>query len=328
MPNTLSSGRATGHALTRSSAFASDMTPQAKPVTLKSMTGFARTDGTRGLTTWTWEVRTVNGRGLDPRMRLAPGYDALEPKVREALSRRMARGSVSANLVVTRCASSTEVRLNETVLAQVLAAIESVRVRLGPTAPPPSAEVVLQMRGVLETVDQTESEADAEATLTAMMQSFETALTGVIGARADEGRRLGDVIVAQLNEIERLTKTVANLPSRHPSVVSRRLEEQLARLLHAGPQLDATRLHQEAALLATKFDIEEELKRLLVHVAAARDLVVANEPVGRKLDFLTQEFNREANTLCAKSNESEVTRLGLALKAVIDQLREQVQNIE
>jgi uncharacterized protein (TIGR00255 family) len=161
-----------------------------------------------------------------------------------------------------------------------------------------------------------------------MLRTFEETLEGVQSARAAEGLRLGEVMASQLDEIERLAKTVANLPSRHPSVVSRRLEEQLARLLHAGPQLDAVRLHQEAALLATKFDIEEELKRLQVHVAAARDLLSASEPVGRKLDFLTQEFNREANTLCAKSNDSDVTRLGLALKAVIDQLREQVQNIE
>jgi uncharacterized protein (TIGR00255 family) len=294
----------------------------------KSMTGFARVDGTLGLTAWSWEVRTVNGRGLDPRVRFAPGYDGLEQRVRELLARRLTRGSVAVNLAVSRCASGTTVRLNEKVLNEVMTAVEAVRQRLGPGAPPATAEAVLGIRGVLETVEQSESPAETEAIQEAMLRTLDQALDGVIAARAAEGARLGDVMASQLNEIERLARTVASLPSRHPSVVSRRLEEQLARLLHSGPQLDPARLHQEAALLATKFDIEEELKRLMVHVAAARDLLASHEPVGRKLDFLTQEFNREANTLCAKSNDGEVTRLGLALKAVIDQLREQVQNIE
>jgi uncharacterized protein (TIGR00255 family) len=316
-------GRATG-----ATVAASSHSPANKPLMLKSMTGFARTDGTVGTLSWTWEVRTVNGRGLDPRIRLAQGFDVLEPRVREAIGRKLSRGSVAVNLMVTRCSSGTEVRLNETILTQVLAAVEKVRSRLGPTAPASTAESILQVRGVLETVEYTETEEQAQTTHAALLKSLDDALDGVVSARAAEGTRLAEVMLEQLSEIERIAKTVANLPSRHPSVVSRRLEEQLARLLHAGPQLDATRLHQEAALLATKFDIEEELRRLQVHVAAARDHFVAPEPVGRKLDFLTQEFNREANTLCAKSNDSDVTRLGLALKAVIDQLREQVQNIE
>jgi uncharacterized protein (TIGR00255 family) len=293
---------------------------------LKSMTGFARSDGTIGGTSWHWEVRVVNGRGLDVRLRLPSGYEGLEARVREAAAKRLTRGSAGITLAVTRQEGVSEIRLNETALAQVLAAAERVRALIG--GEPPRVEAVLGLKGVLEFVEANESEQKARARFDAMMASLEKALDDVVGVRAKEGARLGTVLRDQLAEVERLTSAIAASPARSPDSIRQRLREQVDRLLDHSTPFDAVRLHQEAALLATRADVEEELQRLAVHVAAARDLLAVDEPVGRKLDFLSQEFNREANTLCSKSNDAEITQMGLRLRAVIDQMREQVQNIE
>ncbi len=293
---------------------------------LSSMTGFARADGTRGPVSWHWEVRTVNGRGLDVRLRLAPGHDVLEPRIREAVAKHLSRGSVSVNLAVRRIEGVSEVRLNEAVLGQVLAASEKVRQRLGADAP--RVEGLLQLRGVLDFVEAEDDEAEVEARGAHMLQDLDVALAGVKGARRNEGARLATVISDQLGQIERAVAAVTSSPARSPDVIKQRLREQLAKLLDHGIALDEGRLAQEAALLATRADVEEELKRLASHVAAARELLATKGPVGRKFDFLAQEFNREANTLCSKSNDTEITRIGLDLKTVIDQMREQVQNIE
>ncbi|KAB2915044.1 MAG: YicC family protein [Hyphomicrobiaceae bacterium] len=295
-------------------------------MTIKSMTGFARADGTDGPVSWHWELRSVNGRGLDLRMRLAPGFEALEPRVREAVAKRISRGSVSVNLNVKRSEGATEIRLNESALRQVLAAM--ARLQAMTEAAPPRAEALLGIRGVLEFVEPQESEAEARARVETMLAGLAQALDGMVGARAAEGRRLEAVIREQLAAIERLVATVAALPARTTEAVRQRLREQLARLFEAGAPLDEARLYQEAAMLATRADVEEELKRLGAHVAAARELLASPEPAGRRLDFLAQEFNREANTLCSKANDADTTRAGLELKAVIDQMREQVQNIE
>jgi uncharacterized protein (TIGR00255 family) len=293
---------------------------------LKSMTGFARSDGAFGGTSWHWEVRAVNGRGFDLRLRLPQGYEGLEARVREAAAKRLTRGSVAITLAVKRQEGISEIRLNEAALAQVLAAGERVRALTG--GEPPRVEGLLGLKSVLEFVEASESEQEAEARSDAMMKILEKALDDVVAARASEGARLRAVLRDQLAEVERLIGAIAASPSRSPESIKQRLREQVARLLDNAAAFDATRLHQEAVLLATRADVEEELKRLAVHVAAARDLLDANEPVGRRLDFLSQEFNREANTLCSKSNSAEITRMGLQLKAVIDQIREQVQNIE
>ena len=293
---------------------------------LKSMTGFARSDGAFGGTSWHWEVRAVNGRGFDLRLRLPQGYEGLEARVREAAAKRLTRGSVAITLAVKRQEGISEIRLNEAALAQVLAAGERVRALTG--GEPPRVEGLLGLKSVLEFVEASESEQEAEARSDAMMKILEKALDDVVAARASEGARLRAVLRDQLAEVERLIGAIAASPSRSPESIKQRLREQVARLLDNAAAFDATRLHQEAVLLATRADVEEELKRLAVHVAAARDLLDANEPVGRRLDFLSQEFNREANTLCSKSNAAEITRMGLQLKAVIDQIREQVQNIE
>jgi len=292
---------------------------------IKSMTGFARTEGCHAALRWHWELRSVNGRGLDLRFRLPPGFDQIEPKLREAAQKRLVRGSVNATLSMQRDASAAAIRLNEAALMQAVAAADRAVALTGAIRPP--LEALLAIRGVLE-VAEPEEEAGNEALFKPAVASFEAAVDGLVAARATEGRRLGDILSDQLAQIEALVATAANSPARSVEAIRARLAEQVARLVDASPQLDAARLHQEAALISTRADIEEEVKRLGAHVAAARELLVAAEPVGRKLEFLAQEFNREANTLCSKANAPEITRSGLGLKAVIDQLREQVQNIE
>jgi uncharacterized protein (TIGR00255 family) len=298
----------------------------ATAMTLKSMTGFARVEGNYGLSRWSWEVRTVNGRNLDLRLRLPPGFDALEARLREAASARFQRGSIQVGLNIKREEGVTAIRLNEETLAQAVKAAERVRLLTG--AGPVSVDAILGIKGVLETIEAHESEADAEAKATLLLSTFHQALEGVAATRLAEGARLQSVLFDQVAEIERLTLALENSPGRTAAAIKARMADQIARLLEASSVLDPARLHQEAVLVATKADVEEELKRLQVHVAAARELLASPDAVGRKLDFLAQEFNREANTVCSKANDSSMTSLGLSLKAVIEQLREQVQNIE
>jgi uncharacterized protein (TIGR00255 family) len=290
------------------------------------MTGFARADGTAGLFTWHWELRSVNGRGLDIRLRVPPGFEGLEPRIREAVARRVGRGSLSVNLSAKRTHGQTEIRLNEIALKQVLAAVETLKGAVD--VAPPSAEALLNVRGVLELVEPEEDEAEAALRTEAMLASLDEALDGMVRARSEEGRRLKDIVVRQLADIERLVGGIERSPSRTPAAVRQRLREQVGKLLETGVALDEARLYQEAALLAARADVEEELKRLAAHVSAARELLGKAEPAGRRLDFLAQEFNREANTLCSKASDPDTARSGLELKAVIDQMREQVQNIE
>jgi uncharacterized protein (TIGR00255 family) len=293
---------------------------------LNSMTGFGRSDGSHGRTTWAWEVRSVNGRGLDVRLRLPPGLEALEPRLREACAKRFQRGNLQIGLNLKRLAGDTEIRLNEAALAQVHAAASRAAELTG--APRPGLETLLAIKGVLEAVEPEEDEAALAQRYEAMLASFEQALAGLARARSDEGAKLSAVLDEQLARVVALTEAAAASPSRTPEAIRKRLTEQLSRLVEESQQLDPARLHQEAALLATRGDIEEELKRLTAHVATARELLAGKTAVGRQLDFLAQEFNREANTLCSKSTDTELTRIGLGLKTVIDQLREQVQNIE
>jgi uncharacterized protein (TIGR00255 family) len=242
------------------------------------------------------------------------------------VGKRIGRGSVAVNLNVKRGDGATEIRLNEAALAQVLEALDRLRRSTG--AAPPQAEALLGIKGVLEVVEKEESEEELQARAEAMLAGLGDALDGVVRARKTEGARLRAIILDQIKAIERFVATVAGAPARAPEAIRRRLTEQLARLLETGTSLDENRLYQEAALLATRADVEEELQRLGAHIAAARELLDSREPAGRRLDFLAQEFNREANTLCSKASDPEMTRAGLELKAVIDQMREQVQNIE
>ncbi|MFA5949704.1 MAG: YicC/YloC family endoribonuclease [Hyphomicrobium sp.] len=293
---------------------------------IQSMTGFARSDGALGKATWHWEVRSVNNRGLDIRLRLPPGYDAIEPRIREGIAKRITRGSVNVVLNVIRETQASEVRLNEAALAQVLAAALRISRELG--GEPPRAETLLGLKGVLEVVEESEAEDVAVARQQAMVESLAAALDGLVSARRDEGERLRLVLAAQIDEIDRLVTVVEKAPARTPAAIVQRLGEQVARLIEGSQSLDPARLHQEAVLLATRADVEEELKRLRAHIEAVRGLFAEPGAVGRKLDFLAQEFNREANTLTSKAGDHTIARAGLALKVVIDQMREQVQNIE
>jgi uncharacterized protein (TIGR00255 family) len=293
---------------------------------IKSMTGFARADGAVGNLSWHWEVRSVNGRGLDIRLRVPPGFEGLEPRIREILGKRIARGSLTVNLGVRRAHGQAQIQLNEIALKQVLEAVD--RLRQAVPVGPPSAEALLGIKGVLELVEPEESDAEATARAEAMLANLGEALDGMVRARAEEGRRLQAIVADQLATIEKLVAVVEHLPARAPEAIRQRLIEQVGRLMETGATLDESRLYQEAALLATRADAEEEIKRLTAHISAARELLQSHEPAGRRLDFLAQEFNREANTLCSKSNDVDTTRAGLELKALIDQMREQVQNIE
>ena len=294
---------------------------------ISSMTGFARGDGSAEGLAWVWEARSVNGRGLDVRLRLPPGMDGIEPLVREAISRRFTRGNISVSLTPERLNGASSVRLNEAVLGDVLKAAARVSELTGGTRPDTAA--LLAMKGVLESGDAGLDDPDSRAIRDkALIASFEITAGKLVEARRSEGARLKSVIVEQIATIEQLSKHVRASPSRTAEAIRQRLKEQIGRILDSSNGFDPERLHQEAVLAASRADVEEELARLDAHVAAARDILEETGSVGRKLDFLAQEFNREANTLCSKANAVDITRLGLTLKSTIDQLREQVQNIE
>ncbi|HHK74307.1 MAG TPA: YicC family protein, partial [Rhizobiales bacterium] len=269
---------------------------------------------------------SVNGRSLDIRLRLPQGFEAIEKQVRELTAHYIRRGNCQINLNLKRNAASGEIRVNEEILKQVIAAMGKVSAAMQTT--PPAAEAVLALKGILEYAETELDEEAVEARNTAILNSLEDGLKSLDEMRAAEGEKLGAVLAARLDEIESLTREAEASPARQSEVIMARLKEQVLRLMQISADFDEARLHQEAALLAAKADIREELDRLYAHVEAARALLAAPEPVGRKLDFLTQEFNREANTLCSKSNAADLTGTGLKMKAVIDQIREQVQNLE
>lgn len=296
-------------------------------MTISSMTGFARTDGAADGLMWAWEARSVNGRGLDVRLRLPPGNDGIEQLARDAVSKRFSRGNISLSLSIERQPSAGAVRLNESVLLDVLRAADRVIEVAGGSRPDTAA--LLGMKGVLEVGENGVEDPDKRAQRErALLANLDLALDQLLAARRAEGDKLAAIITEQVKQIEALTSLVRASPSRTPDAIGARIQELVARLVDTSDSFDSARLHQEAVLAATRADVEEELARLQAHVWAAREILSESGAVGRKLDFLAQEFNREANTLCSKANAVDVTRLGLALKTVIDQLREQVQNVE
>jgi uncharacterized protein (TIGR00255 family) len=242
------------------------------------------------------------------------------------VARHLSRGSVTINLSSERNETGTEIRINERALAQVMVA--AARIRTLTDAAPPRVDGLITIKGVLDLIEQQEDAEQVTARSEAMLNTLDGALVALVAARAGEGARLASALNGHLDEIERLVRVVQQSPARTREAIEQRLKEQVGRLLEAGNGFDPARLHQEAVLLATRADVEEELQRLTSHISAARELLAEDGAVGRKFDFLTQEFNREANTLCSKANDIEITRAGLALKTIIDQLREQVQNIE
>lgn len=293
------------------------------PVT--SMTGFARREGGDGALTWTWEMKSVNGRNLDLRCRVPSGYERLEAAARAAVAGRCARGSVQVNLVTTRAEAPSRVRVNQALLDQLIALYRDLE-HDGVAAP--RLDGLLAVRGVVELVEEEDTPEVAAAREAAMGQDLELALTALVEARRGEGERLRQLVEDHLEAIAGLVDQAGRSAAAQPETLRLRLRTRLKELLEAAPALPEERLAQEAAVLITKADPREELDRLGAHVAAARELLAAGGAIGRRLDFLCQEFNREANTLCAKSPDVELTSLGLELKTRIDQLREQVQNIE
>ena len=295
-------------------------------MTLKSMTGFARTDGVQGETSWFWEARSVNGRSLDLRLRLPSGLERLEAGARGLCQEKLARGNCTVSLGMKREAGRMEIRLNDVALAQALAVAQRAQSLTDLKAP--SLDTLLVMRGVVETAEPEENEEQQASLTQALLAGLAAALDQLVAVRAAEGERLQLVIEKQLGAIEALVGRATADVARLPEMFAERLREQIARLNEVGATFEPERLHQEALLLATKADIQEELDRLRAHVAAANELIGSGQPAGRKLEFLAQEFNREANTICSKASGIEISRTGLELKTVIDQLREQVQNIE
>ena len=293
---------------------------------LSSMTGFARADGVSGPYAWSWELKSVNAKGLELRLRTPPGWDAVEVPLRAKAAEALARGTVHANLTVQRTGVAPVVRVNEPVLAAVLCTMSDIARRIDAT--PPSIDGILGLKGVIEVIDEDEREEDRRAGEAAVIAGFSAALTSLAEMRRREGSALGAILLIRLDEIASLTARAESAPGRKPEAIKARLAEQIATLLDTSTRFDPDRLHQEALLMASKADIREELDRLVAHVAQARRLIGAGGPAGRKLDFLSQELNRESNTLCAKSNDVELTNIGLELKTVVEQFREQVQNLE
>ncbi|MBI2254451.1 MAG: YicC family protein [Proteobacteria bacterium] len=290
------------------------------------MTGFARTSGAVGDFLWTWELKSVNGRSLDVRCRVPQGFEAMDGLVRQAAAEYLKRGNLSANLTVDDVASRGRLTVNRVALDQILALVGEMQGRID--ARPASLDGLLGLKGVLE-LETPPVEAE---TLTRRQQAIEAglkqAMAELSAMRRVEGKRLADLVGGHLDEVERLRQAAVGTAGAQPINIRQRFEEQLRELMPEGVPVDPERLAQELAIIAGRADVREEIDRLAAHVAAARDLVQKGGAVGRKLDFLCQEFNREANTLCSKAADLALTNLGIELKAAIEQLREQIQNIE
>lgn len=290
---------------------------------LSSMTGYARSDAGFDGARLRVELKSVNGRGLDIRTRLAPGLDAFDLPIRQILTQGLSRGSLNVSVTIERQGRAAGVVVNQRALEAVLAAMADLKGRVD--ADPPRLDGILALPGVL--VLEESSSLDEEALGPILLDCARAALTALQKSRQEEGARIAEILTRQLDTIADLVDRAADHPARSREAIASRLQQQVESLRQEA-DISPDRLAQEALVLATKADIQEEIDRLRAHIASARALLLAAGPAGRRLDFLAQEFNREANTLCSKSNAVDLTTIGLDLKAVIDQLREQVQNIE
>lgn len=293
---------------------------------LSSMTGFARSHGTSGPYTFDWELKSVNAKGFDFRVRLPQGWDEVETTARKRAAEALSRGTVYANLTVKRANAVSTIRINEDVLASIVKVAGELSGRIDAVAP--SIDGLLGIKGVIEVVEPESDEAEDKVAAVAISTAFNEALFSLVEMRRREGETLGAILLQRMDEIESLVKRAETAPGRKPEAVRARLAEQIAALLEASDRFDADRLNQEAIMIATKADIREELDRLTSHIAQAREMIGKGGAVGRRLDFLAQEFNREVNTCCSKSNDLDLTNTGLEMKNVVEQFREQVQNLE
>ena len=293
---------------------------------LSSMTGFARSHGTSGPYAFEWELKSVNAKGFDLRLRLPPGWDEIEQIARKRAAEVLSRGTVYANLNVKRADAMSTVRVNEEVLASIVKVAGQLAGRIDAVAP--SIDGLLAIKGVIEVVEPESDQDEDTAAKAAVVAAFDQALTALAEMRRREGATLGEILSQRMDEIELLARKAEAAPGRKPEAVRARLAEQIAALLETSDRFDADRLNQEALLIAAKADIREELDRIASHISQAREMLGKGGAVGRRLDFLAQEFNREVNTCCSKSNDLELTNTGLAMKNVVEQFREQVQNLE
>jgi len=295
-------------------------------MSLTSMTGFARAVGAFGAWRWTVELKCVNAKGLDLRLRLPPAFDRIEAEAKTRIGKALARGTCFATIVAQREGGGVTARVDTALMAEIAAAAREAAERFG--LAPATLDGVLAVRGVVEVVESVDDEAAMAAAGAAVLASLDDAVAALGQARRTEGAALHAVLSERIDAIAALTQAADDNPARKPEAVRARLAETIAALMGSSRGFDENRLHQEAILIAGKADIREELDRLKAHVAAARALLAEGGPVGRRLDFLAQEFGREANTLCAKANDASLTQQGLELRVQIEQLREQVQNIE
>lgn len=294
---------------------------------VQSMTGFARAAAQHESAALAWEVKSVNGKSTELRLRVPQGFERLEPLVRQTVQKRFSRGNFQATLTVGRVAAAqVQPVINEAFLKDIAGLAKRLEEQFG--VAPATADGILALRGVLDMPEAVETSETREALDAAIVSVLDNALSGLETARRAEGEALRTLLGGHVDAIEALTLRAEADPSREPAAIREKIAAQVRLLLDASAALDEARLHQEAAFLATKADIREEIDRLKTHVAAARALLAGGGAIGRKLDFLAQEFNRESNTLCSKSNAATVTAIGLELKAVVDQFREQVQNLE
>jgi uncharacterized protein (TIGR00255 family) len=300
--------------------------PGKYPMTLTSMTGFARAAGAHGPWRWTVELKCVNAKGLDLRLRVPAAFDRIEGEARARLTKTLARGACFATIAAQREGAASQARVDAVALGQIVAAARQAAEKAG--LAPPTMDGLLAVRGVAEIVEGDDDEATIAAACSGALSSLEVAIAALNVARRAEGAALATILRQRLDAIAALTQAADDNPARKPEAVRERLRQSVAALMESSRGFDENRLHQEAILLAAKADVREELDRLKTHVAAARALLAEGGAVGRRLDFLAQELGREANTLSAKANDVSLTAQGLELRAQIEQLREQVQNIE
>lgn len=293
---------------------------------LQSMTGFARSQGQFEGVSWVWELRSVNAKGMDVRLRLPTGYEAIEVQARKLVQKHIKRGTVQISLSVIESSSNTIPHINREAVQSLIKAAKVLQKEVGGELP--TAAELMNIRGVVELIEKPLDEALKEKRDAMLLANLEEGTDALVETRTKEGVAIAKLLNQQVLKIEELHKAIEANDARSPAAIKAQLVLQVSKLIEASDKFDEERLHQEAAILAAKADLQEELDRLVVHVKAAKELLAGDGPLGRRLDFLAQEFNRECNTICSKSNFAEVTSLGLDMKLIIDQFREQLQNME
>lgn len=295
-------------------------------MTLSSMTGFGRAEGHYEHYSWVWEIRSVNGKGLDVRMRIPPGLDAFDQFIKTTIKKEITRGSINVLLQLSKEETDTDVKVNEAALDKLIGVAKKASV--DHDLPMPSLDSLFSIRDVVEIIPTEDNENQISERNDILKKSFIEALSELKSSRLEEGLATRKMLSDVIDQVEDLLNQAEEIANNQPSLLKEKFEEKVSALFDNKQGIDKDRLAQEIVLLATKADTKEETDRLRAHIASARTMLDAKGTIGRKMDFLTQEFNREANTLCSKSSDIALTNIGLSLKTAIDQIREQVQNVE